>query len=166
MDRLIAYFNQLVRKAVASLPYAGVYDYSVTACNPLAQTLDARSLSADMPDLTGVPMISPGLFLHVTPGTTIKIGFSGMSPAAPYVADYGSGGSSSVGNEVQLGWLVASQVTSPPGTVTMTYMPLGPIPPPPPIVVALPNTPTPLTPTGIAFALTAGKVTTSPLTTY
>ncbi len=159
MDRLIEYFNQLVRRAVASLPYAGIYDYSVVSCNKATQTLSARSLSADMPDLTSVPMVTPGLILDVSLGTTVKIGFAGMNPASPFVAHYGAG---SVENAVDLGWLGLSQLTSPPFTVSACYVPGTALVPPSPEIPANtvpPYVPTPLTPIPQFYKLVSGKVT-------
>lgn len=157
MDRLIEFFNQLVRKACAGLPYAGQYDYSVTSCDVTAQTLSARSLDANLPDLTDVPMVSPGLILDVPPGTTVKVGFAGLNPSAPYIASYGSGGSSRVKNSVHMGWLVAAQATGPAFAVTLTYVPWGPLPPVGPTLVP-PNTPTLLSAAPVAFVLEGGQV--------
>lgn len=135
------YFTQLVKKAVSSLPYAGNYPYTVVSCNPLQQTLEARSLQRNMPDLTGVPLSAPGLAMNPPPGTEIRIGFSGMDPTKPYVASYGSGGmspvvpdsGSGVLNEIDAGYVlivfvpgVAPAPGNPlPSVMTAQYFPAG-----------------------------------------
>lgn len=157
MDRLSQYLRAIVRKAVSKLPYAGNYPYSVVSCNPLLQTVDARSLTTKMPDLTGVPMRSPGLFMMLPSGTQIQIGFRGMDPTAPYVNSYDVAGASKVQNEVFIGWLGLSQVNPPVSTLTVVFVPSYTLPAPQP--EAPPLTPTPLTPSPVFFKLYGGAVT-------
>lgn len=141
MDRLTTYLTQLVRRAVSHLTYAGHYPYTVVSCNPVLQTLEARSLDKRMPDLTGVPLVAPGLVLNPPPGTEIRIGFTGMDPTKPYVAGYGSGGmspvvpdsGSGVLNEIDAGYVlivfvpgVAPAPGNPlPSTMVAQYFPAG-----------------------------------------
>lgn len=151
MDVISEWINQAVRKAVSCLPYAGRYQYSVVSCNTSAQTISARSLSPAMPDLTDIPMATPGLFLDVPTGTLVTIGFRSMSPTRPYVESYGSGGSSTVLNVVACGWIGLAQAVPPASTLTVTYVPAGTLPAPVPEL--LPNVPTPLSPVPVYFPL-------------
>ncbi len=41
-----------------------------------------------MPELTGIPMRTPGMKLFVAPGTTVLVAFANMSPTRPYVLSY------------------------------------------------------------------------------
>ena len=114
MDRLIEYFNRLVRAAVQPLAFAGLYPYSVVSCNKLMQTVSARALSAEMPDLTDVPIRGNGFAVEWPPGAQIRIGFDGMDPTAPYAIVGASGGlapvipnsGSGLLNELDCGYLV------------------------------------------------------------
>lgn len=151
MDRLVIAFRALVRKAVETLPYGGVYPYSVESCDVLAQTVSARSLDSRMPDLTDVPLVTPGLIVKLEYGTQIKIGFVGLDPTAPYVAGYASGASLTVKNMVHVGWLGLSQVNPPVSTLTVVYMPWDTFPEPQP--QAQPLTPTPMSPSPVFFKL-------------
>lgn len=131
MDVVREWINQAVRKAVSCLPYAGEYEYSVVACNKLTQTVSARSLSPAMPDLTNVPLMSPGLALELPPGTQIRIGFAGMKPTRPYVSGYASGGipplvpgsGSGVLNQLDAGYVLITQ--TPAFVIAATYFPAG-----------------------------------------
>ncbi len=167
VGRFAKYFAQLVRKATAGLPYAGHYPYSVVSCNKVTQTLTARSLVASMPDQVEVSMVTPGLILDVPAGTEVKIGFAALDPTRPYVASYGSGGTSSVENAVDLGWIGLSQLTTAPFTVSACYVPGTALVPPTPEIpanVTPPYLPTPLVATPQFYRLTAGKVTATMLT--
>jgi hypothetical protein len=131
VDRLSEWINQAVRKAVAWLPYAGHYDYSVVACNKLTQTISARSLSPAMPDLVEVGFASPGLALELPPGSQVRIGFSNMDPTKPYVASYAAGGippvipmtGSGVLNEIDAGYVLITQ--TPAFVIAAVYFPAG-----------------------------------------
>lgn len=134
MDVLRDWINQAVRKAVSCLPYAGTYEYSVVACNKLLQTVSARSLSPSMPDLTNVPIMSPGLALELVPGTPIRVRFAGMDPTRPEVVPGSSGGlpplvpltGSGVLNELDAGYVLITQVVLPiPSAVAAVYFPAG-----------------------------------------
>lgn len=133
MDRLKRYFNQLVRKAVEGLPYAGHYPYTVVATDTVNQTVSARSLTASMPDLTSVAFASPGLTLNLPPGTQVRIAFAGMNPNAPYVASYASGGippivptsGSGVTNVLDGGFLVTGQNVSTFALLPPQFFPAG-----------------------------------------
>lgn len=131
MDVLSEWLGQLVANATRSLPYAGHYEYSVVACNKVAQTVSARSLSPAMPDLTDVPIASPGLVLELVPGTQIRIAFAGADPTRPYVASYASGGlaplvpgsGSGVLNQIDAGYVLISQ--TPAFIIAAAYFPAG-----------------------------------------
>lgn len=88
MDRLKDWFVSCVRRALDRIPYAGTYRYSVTSCNFANQTIEAQSLSAEMPDLSRVPMMVPGLQLDIATGSEVGIAFFDLDPARPYVAAY------------------------------------------------------------------------------
>lgn len=90
MDRLRDWFAACVRAAVASLPYAGRYRYSVDSCNFAAQTLDLSPLDPSQPALDGVPMRTPGLRIDVAPGTEVLVGYAGMDPTRPEVTSFGN----------------------------------------------------------------------------
>lgn len=88
MDRLQAWFAACVREAVKSLPYAGEYRYSVSACDFAAQTLDVKPLDPGQPNHLKVPMRTPGMRLDVAPGSEVLIGYAAMDPTRPEVRCY------------------------------------------------------------------------------
>lgn len=88
IDRLQAWFAACVREAVKSMPYAGEYRYSVSACDFAAQTLDVKPLDAGQPNHLKVPMRTPGMRLDVAPGSEVLIGYAGMDPTRPEVRCY------------------------------------------------------------------------------
>lgn len=89
MDRLKDWFVSCVRAAIASLPFAGTYRYSVVSCDFAAQTLDLAALDNGQPDLTKVAMRVPGLRLEIASGTEVGVSYFGLDPQRPYVAVFG-----------------------------------------------------------------------------
>lgn len=143
INRLSRYFRALVDKATELLPYAASYPYSVVSCDVGKQTVSARSLDSTMPDLTDIPMGSDGLFLKLSPGAQIMVGFRGLGATSYYVSGYSGGGDAvSVENVVFLGWLGLAQAPPPGGVLTVTVVPYDTLPPPVPEIA--PGTPTPL----------------------
>lgn len=88
MDRVKAWFEACVRAAVARLPYAGVYRYSVVSCDFAAQTLDLAALDEGQPNHTRVPIRAPGLRLDIAPGSEVGLGYFALDPRRPYVATF------------------------------------------------------------------------------
>lgn len=138
MDRLQAWFAACVREAVKSLPYAGEYRYSVSACDFAAQTLDVKPLDPGQPNHLKVPMRTPGMRLDVAPGSEVLIGYAAMDPTRPEVRCYSQqpgailkvellGGTTPIalqGMEITITsdqWTAAGPaVTTAPGSVTIT----------------------------------------------
>lgn len=131
MDRLIRAFEALVRLFTSELARVQTTLYSVVSCNPIAQTVQVRSLDPEVSDLTELPMSTPGLILNLPPGTIVKVGYAGTQP---YVCAYSSGGlqplppgaGSGVLNEIDAGYVLITQVLQPiPSVVTAVYFPAG-----------------------------------------
>lgn len=115
MDRLIANLRALVLQAVPALQYALLERYTVVSCNPLRQTVDVRSQSTRVPDLTQVPLRAPGLVLDLLPGTQVRVGWD--ADGAAYAVLGASGGlpalvpssGSGIRNNIDAGYVVVIQ---------------------------------------------------------
>lgn len=132
MDRLVENFRKLARKALDDLlSYALTDRYTVVSCNVVDQTVDVRSQSITVPDLTGVKMRAPGLVLDVRPGTQVSVGYD--SDGTPYAVIGTSGGlspivpnsGSGVKNQIDAGYILIVQAPATPFTVLATYFPAG-----------------------------------------
>jgi hypothetical protein len=87
-DRWIESVREIVRQEVAAqAPYAGVYDYVVTASN--GSTCDAvpADTSRGLPPVTGIPILSgiPGAKVTPANGSRVGIGFLDCNPTKPFV---------------------------------------------------------------------------------
>lgn len=87
-SRLTAPFTAAVERVTPGLKYAGVWRYSVVACDFANQTISGNPLNTDMPPLVNVPMAIPGIKLNLKPGAIVLIGFAENNPTLPYVAQY------------------------------------------------------------------------------
>jgi hypothetical protein len=118
VDRLIENLRALVLQAIPALQYALLERYTVVSCNPLRQTVDVRSQSTRVPDLTQVPLRAPGLALDLLPGTQVRVGWD--ADGAAYAVVAASGGlsalvpasGSGVKNNIDAGYVVVIQNVS------------------------------------------------------
>lgn len=126
MDRLIESFRRLARNAVPELYHALLDRYTVVSCNPTRQTVDVRSQSTRVPDLSGVPLRAPGLVLDVLPGTQVRVGYD--ADGAPYAVLAASGGltvpgGSAIKNNIDAGYVLIVQ--TPALVIAASYFPAG-----------------------------------------
>jgi hypothetical protein len=87
-DRWLGSIRELVRQEVAAtVPYAGLKEYVVTASN--GSTVDAvpADPTRGLPPVTGIPILSgiPGAKVTPAVGSHLAIGFLDFNPAKPFV---------------------------------------------------------------------------------
>jgi hypothetical protein len=131
LDRLIGNLKALILQAVPQLQYALLERYTVVSCNPLRQTVDVRSQSTRVPDLTQVPLRAPGLVLDLLPGTQVRVGWD--SDGAAYAVLGASGGlpplvpssGSGIKNNIDAGYIVVIQNALSFAVLQPLYFPAG-----------------------------------------